>query len=190
MTPRCPSGCPAMGPREILTRPDLSASFLPPTGQAPGWGSGEGRGQVQCIWACPAQCLAASAVLTTDQLRRKELGIPWGRDQLREEKGFLHLRYRTRGLTTRAGYFSLLGPSGWWQPLFLAAAALSSPEDPGSDSRAPLQKGCQCPLHALQDETWPQGLVPCSHKVSMWARGEGKKTGCLRGRGARPGPQL
>lgn len=165
--------------------------LVPPThGTSPWLGLGEGRGQVQGIWACPAHCLAASVVLTTDQLRRKELGIPWGRDQLREEKGFLHLRYRTRGLTTRAGYFSLLGPGGWRQPLFLAAAALSSPEDPGSDSRAPLQKGCQRPLHTLQDETWPRGLVPCSHKVSMWARGEGKKSGGLRGRGARPGPQL
>lgn len=84
-------------------------------------------------------------VFTTDQLRRKELGIPWGRDQLREGEGFLHLRYRTRGLTTRAAYFSALGPGGWWQPLSLAAATLSSPEDPGGDSWGSSPEGVPPP---------------------------------------------
>lgn len=123
-----------------------SVCLVPPAHRTSPWrGSGEGRGHVRCIWACPAQRLAASAVLTTDQLRRKELGIPSGRDQLREEKGFLHLRHRTRGLTTRAGYFSLLGPGRWWQPLFLAAAALSSPEGPGGDSQGSSPEAVPAP---------------------------------------------
>ena len=92
MTPQRPSGCPATGPRYVLTRSDLSVSLLLLTGQAPGWG-GAGGGQ----GPCPAWSLAVRPVFTTDQLRRKELGIPWGRDQLREGEGFLHLRYRTEG---------------------------------------------------------------------------------------------
>ena len=63
-----------------------------------------------------------------------------------------------RGLTTRAAYFAALGPGGWWQPLSLAAAALSSPEDPGGEAGAPLPKGCLRPLHAPQDETWATGI--------------------------------
>ena len=122
-----------------LTQICLSRSSCSLDKPLAGGGVGGGQGP------CPARSLAVHPVFTTDQLRRKELGIPWGRDQLREGEGFLHLRYRTRGLTTRAAYFSALGPGGWWQPLSLAAATLSSPEDPGGDSWGSSPEGVPPP---------------------------------------------
>lgn len=99
-----------------------SICLVPPT-QPPGHKLLGARAQVLCIQACPAQCLAVSPVFTTNQLRRKEKGIPWGRGESRKGREGLpppwvpHPRADHRA-QAGPGHFSLLGTRGGQQPLF------------------------------------------------------------------------
>lgn len=139
-------------------------SLPTPLATRPQAAGGQGPGAVRCR-GLAAQRLAGSPVFTTDGLRRKEKGIPWGRGESHEgRKGLPLPRVPHPRADHKAqagpGHFSLLGTRGWQQPLFQQLPSSLLQRTRRVTSRDPCPGWVPLPtpaLHGFPCEAWTAG---------------------------------
>lgn len=139
-----------------------------------------------------AQRLAGSPVFTTDRLRRKEKGIPWGRGKSHEGRKGLPLPQvphprADHKAQAGPGHFSLLGTRGWQQPLFQQLSSSPLQRTRRVTSRDPCQGWVPLPtpaLHGFPYEAWTAGH---GNMRVVGKEGRGRVTQMLGGWGQAPG---